>query len=317
MRLRLRAAALNHLDLFVVSGIPGIEMPMPHVMGADGAGVVEALGSGVRGIEVGDEVILNPGLWCGRCEFCMAGEQSTCLTYRLLGEHVDGTFAEAVVVPAINCHPRPMALSWSESAALPLATLTAWRMLITRARLAPGQIVLIHGIGGGVSLAALQIAVRAGATVFVSSHSDAKLERAVELGAVEAWNYERQKIGTLVRAVTARRGVDVVVDNVGTATFATSIGACRKGGVIVTCGGTTGPDLPVDVRRLFWGHLTVMGSTMGNEADFRAVVATAASGGLRPVVDRVFPLDETAKALSYLRSASQFGKVVIDIDLPA
>ncbi len=317
MRLRLRAAALNHLDLFVVSGIPGIEMPMPHVMGADGAGVVEALGSGVRGIEVGDEVILNPGLWCGRCEFCMAGEQSTCLTYRLLGEHVDGTFAEAVVVPAINCHPRPMALSWSESAALPLATLTAWRMLITRARLAPGQTVLIHGIGGGVSLAALQIAVRAGATVFVSSHSDAKLERAVELGAVEAWNYERQKIGTLVRAVTARRGVDVVVDNVGTATFATSIGACRKGGVIVTCGGTTGPDLPVDVRRLFWGHLTVMGSTMGNEADFRAVVATAASGGLRPVVDRVFPLDETAKALSYLRSASQFGKVVIDIDLPA
>ena len=317
MRLRLRTAALNHLDLFVVSGIPGIEMPMPHVMGADGAGVVEALGSGVRGIEVGDEVILNPGLWCGRCEFCMAGEQSTCLTYRLLGEHVDGTFAEAVVVPAINCHPRPMALSWSESAALPLATLTAWRMLITRARLAPGQIVLIHGIGGGVSLAALQIAVRAGATVFVSSHSDAKLERAVELGAVEAWNYERQKIGTLVRAVTARRGVDVVVDNVGTATFATSIGACRKGGVIVTCGGTTGPDLPVDVRRLFWGHLTVMGSTMGNEADFRAVVATAASGGLRPVVDRVFPLDETAKALSYLRSASQFGKVVIDIDLPA
>lgn len=313
VRVRLRAAALNHLDLFVLGGIPGIDMPMPHVMGADGAGVVDALGAGVGGWEVGDEVVLNPGLWCGACEFCTAGEQSICVQYGLLGEHVDGTFAETILVPAANLHRKPAALDWHQAAAFPLVTLTAWRMLVTRAGVGPGQSVLVHGIGGGVSLVALQIAVAAGATVYVTSHSEQKLQRARELGAAEAWNYRETNVTGAVREITAGRGVDIVIDNVGAETFATSIEAVRKGGRIVTCGVTTGPKLPVDGRRVFWKHISILGSTMGSEADFRAMLRAVSAGRIVPVVDRVFPLDEAADALAYLKSAEQFGKVVIDI----
>ncbi len=313
VRVRVRVAALNHLDLFVLEGIPGIDMPLPHVLGGDGAGVVDAVGPEAHGVAVGDEVVLNPGLWCGRCASCLAGEQSMCPRYQLLGEHVDGTLAQSIVVPAVNCHPKPSRLSWEQAGSFGLATLTAWRMLVRNAQVGPGQTTLIHGVGGGVGLVAMQIALAAGGQVFVTSHSDEKLERAAELGATRGWNYREANIAREVRAATGKVGVDVVVDNVGTATFATSIKACRKGGVIVTCGGTTGPELPVDVRYLFWNHLRIMGSTMGSEDDFRSMLKAVDSGVIDPVVDSVFALEDTVGAFRRLQAAEQFGKVAVEL----
>lgn len=314
VRVRVLAAALNHLDLFVLEGIPGLEMPLPHVMGADGAGVIDAVGEGVEDWSPGDEVVINPGLFCGRCEFCLDGEQSMCTTYSLLGEHLDGTFAEAVVVPARNCHCKPTRLDWRAAAAFPLVTLTAWRMVVTHGKVGPGTTVLIHGIGGGVSLVALQIAVAAGASVWVTSSSDDKLARARELGAVGGWNYrEVESVGREIRGVTDKRGVDLVIDNVGKATFAESIEAARKGGTIVTCGVTTGPALPVDGRRVFWKHLRIQGSTMGNEADFQSMLRAVAAGRIEPVIDRVLPLSDAAEALRLLQAGEQMGKIVLDV----
>jgi len=313
VRVHVRVAALNHLDLFVLEGIPGIDMPLPHVLAGDGAGVIEAVGPDVHGVAVGDEVVLNPGLWCGQCASCLAGEQSMCPGFQLLGEHVDGTLAQAIVVPAINCHPKPSCLSWEQAGSFGLVTLTAWRMLVRNAQVGPGQTTLIHGIGGGVSLVAMQIALAAGGQVFVTSHSDDKLERAAELGATRGWNYREVDIAREVRAATGKVGVDVVVDNVGTATFATSIKACRKGGVIVTCGATTGHELPVDARYIFWNHLRVMGSTMGSEDDFRSMLKAVESGAIDPVVDSVFALEDTVAAFRLLQAAEQFGKVAVEL----
>jgi NADPH:quinone reductase-like Zn-dependent oxidoreductase len=313
VRVAMKAAALNHLDLFVIGGMPGLELPMPHVLGADGAGVVDAVGEGVTSWKLGDEVVLNPGIWCNRCEHCLAGEQSTCIKYGLLGEHCDGTIAEAIVVPERNCHRKPAALSWPEAAAFPLVTLTAWRMLVTKARVKAGDTVLIHGIGGGVSLVAMQIALLHGAKVFVTSHSEDKLNKALEMGAAAALDYSQVDVAREVRNLTGRRGVDIVVDNVGAATFEASVNSCRKGGCIVTCGATTGPAIPVDVRRLFWGQISIHGSTMCNEDEFRAMLGVVDAGGLPPVIDTTFPLERTADAFRRLQNAEQFGKLVIDI----
>ena len=313
VRVAMKAAALNHLDLFVIGGLPGLELPMPHVLGADGAGIIDEVGEGVAGWEAGDEVVLNPGMWCNRCEYCLAGEQSTCIKYGLLGEHCDGTFAEAIVVPERNCHRKPADLSWTEAAAFPLVTLTAWRMLVTKARVRGGDTVLIHGIGGGVSLVAMQIAMLHGAKVIVTSHSEAKLKKALEMGAEAALDYSQVDVAREVSKLTGRRGADIVVDNVGAATFEASLNSCRKGGCIVTCGATTGPAIPVDVRRLFWAQISIHGSTMCNEDEFRAMLGVVEAGGLPPVIDSTIPLDQTADAFRRLQNAEQFGKVVIDI----
>ena len=302
VRIELRAAALNHLDLFVVGGIPGIELAMPHVLGADGAGVVAEVGEGVERVAPGDDVVLDPGL--GSPD---AGR------FALLGEMVPGTFAEQIVVPAENCYVKPAGLSWIEAAAFPLVSLTAWRMVISKAALQPGESVLIHGIGGGVSLAALQIAIHIGARAIVTSHSEQKRQRALELGAAHAIDYANEDVVGMVREYTERQGVDVVVDNVGEATFDASIRACRKGGRIVTCGATSGPRIPVDVRRLFWQQLTIYGSTMGDGSEFTAMLEAVERGHLRPPVDRVFPLSEGRAALERLQRAEQFGKIVLDV----
>ena len=302
VRIELRAAALNHLDLFVIAGIPGVELAMPHVLGADGAGVVTEVANGVTDVSAGDEVVLDPGLGSpdeGR--------------YGLLGEMVPGTFAEQIVVPAENCYPKPPDLSWEESAAFPLVTLTAWRMLVSKAGLSAGEWVLIHGIGGGVSLAALQISRHLGARAIVTSHSESKRRRALELGAEVAVDYTQDDVVAAVRDCTDRAGADVVVDNVGEATFDASIRACRKGGRIVTCGATSGPKLPIDARRLFWRQLSIMGSTMGDTAEFNAMLEVVSSGAIAPVVDRVFPLAEGRAALERLQDAKQFGKIVLSI----
>lgn len=316
VRVALQAAALNHLDLHVVGGLPGISYRFPHILGADGAGVVDAVGSGVDGMRTGDRVLLNPGVSCYECEFCRAGEHSLCVRYGILGEHHPGTLTEFIVLPRQNVALLPAvtpALSWAEAAAYSLVTLTAWRMVVTRARLVAGETVLIWGIGGGVSLAALRIAKLLGARTVVTSSSDAKLEAARRLGADVTFNHRTQDVGAEVRTLTRKRGVDVVVENVGDATWQTSLRCLAKGGRLVTCGATTGPLVETDVRRLFWNQYTIMGSTMGNAAEYREIVRQLGAGQLRPVVDRVFPLAEARAAFERLQRGEQLGKIAIAI----
>lgn len=316
VRVRVRAAALNHLDLFVAEGLDGVEYLFPKIVGADAAGVVEAVGNGVTRVGVGDKVMLNPGVSDRTCEFCRKGEHSLCVKYRILGEHLAGTFAELITVPEPNVARVPELsppLTWPEAAAFSLVTLTAWRMVVTRARVQPGEWVLVWGIGGGVSLAALRIAKLHGATVVVTSSSDAKLARARELGADVTLNHRTQAVAKEVRTLTGKRGVDVVVDNVGEKTWGDSLRALAKGGRVVTCGGTSGPQLVTDVRPLFWHQYTILGSTMGNDAEYAEVVRRLGAGELRPVVDRVFPLAEAPAAYRYLGRGEQIGKVVVTL----
>ena len=313
VRVRLRAAALNHLDLFVLGGMPGIPIGLPHIGGADGAGVVESVGPGVEGIETGAEVVFDPGLSCGSCEYCRAGEHSLCVRFGVLGEHSDGTFAEMVVVAAAALAERPQHLGWEESAAFGLTYLTAWRMLMTRGGLRPGETVLVHGIGGGVSLACLQLAKLAGCRVIVTSRSEAKLARASELGADEALPADEQ-VARAVRSLTFKRGADVVVDSVGEATWMQSLKAAAKGGRVLTCGATSGPNPAEEIRLVFWNQLSIIGSTMGSRDDWRRLMAAVRQHSLRPVVDATMPLAEGAAAYRRLAAAEQFGKIVLSTD---
>jgi NADPH:quinone reductase-like Zn-dependent oxidoreductase len=313
VRVRLKTAALNHLDLFVLGGMPGIPIGLPHIGGADGAGVVEAVGPGVTGVEVGAEVVFDPGLSCGRCDFCRAGEQSLCVRFGVLGEHSDGTLAEAVVVAADSLAPRPAHLSWDEAAAFGLTYLTAWRMLMTRGGLRSGETVLIHGIGGGVSLACLQLAKLVGCRVIVTSRSSEKLQRARGLGADEILPADEQ-VAKIVRGLTGKRGVDLVVDSVGEATWMQSLKAAAKGGRIVTCGATSGPNPKEEIRLIFWNQLSIIGSTMGSRDDWRRLIGVVATQLLRPVVDGFFPLSDGRAAYQRLESGDHFGKIVLSID---
>jgi len=313
VRVRLKAAALNHLDLFVLRGMPGVPIGLPHIGGADGAGVVDAVGEGVEGVELGSEVVFDPGLSCGRCGYCLAGEQSLCVTFGVLGEHADGTFAEAVVVAAESLAPRPNHLSWEESAAFGLAHLTAWRMLINRGGLRPGETVLIHGIGGGVSMACLQLAKLVGARVIATSRSEEKLRRAVGLGADEVLTADDQ-VARAVRGLTGKRGVDVVVDSVGEATWMQSLKAAAKGGRIVTCGATSGPNPTEEIRLIFWNQLSIIGSTMGSRQDWRHMVEAVDMHRLEPVIDTVLPLADGRTAYERMERGEQFAKIVLSID---
>ncbi|MGE0352714.1 MAG: zinc-binding dehydrogenase [Gemmatimonadales bacterium] len=311
--IRIHAAALNHLDLFVMDGLPGVQLGFPHIMAGDGAGVIEAVGPAVKGWKPGDRVMFNPGISCYRCEPCLSGDHSLCTTYRLLGEHMPGTAAELAVIPAKNLAPVPERMSWAQAAAFSLANITSWRMLVTRARLKPGETILLWGIGGGVALASLKIARLIGATVIVTSSSDAKLERARALGADAALNHATMDIPKEVRALTGRRGADVVMDNVGEQTWERSIRCLSRQGRLVTCGGTTGPMVTTDVRKLFWYQHTIMGSTMGSWSDYQAVTRLAQLGRLWPEVDSVYPLEQGRAAVERMMSGSQFGKIVLEV----
>jgi NADPH:quinone reductase-like Zn-dependent oxidoreductase len=316
VRVAIKAAALNHLDLFVAEGLPGGADRFPHIVGADGAGVVESVGANVRGIAAGDRVMLNPGISDYTCEFCRAGEHSLCINYRILGEHLPGTLAELVTIPAQNVARIPDTapqLTWAEAAAFSLVTLTAWRMVMTRAQLKAGETALIWGIGGGVSLTAMRIAKLVGARTIVTSSDDAKLAAAKQLGADVTLNYKTQRVSQEVRALTNKRGVDVVVENTGAATWDESLRSLRRGGRLVTCGATSGPQVSLDLRRLFWHHWTILGSTMGNAAEYAAILRRLAQGELRPVVDRVFPLARVREAYERLERAQQLGKIVVEI----
>ena len=307
----LRAAALNHLDLFVRDGIPGVKLP--HIPGADGAGVVAGHGPGAGRLPVGARVFFDPGLSDGICSYCARGEHSLCDNWKILGEQTDGTYAQAVAIPEVNCRVIPERLSFEEAAAFPLVFLTAWRMLITKARVQPGETVLILGVGGGVSSAALQIAKRAGARVIVTSGSAEKLERARQLGADVLIDHSKNDFSREVWSITNKQGVDVVVDNVGAATWQGSVRALARGGRLVTCGSTSGPKPEEDIRRIFAKQITILGSTMGTRHDWDQVSALLEQGRLEPIVDRVFPLEQAAEAQRVLAQAQQFGKIVLRI----
>ncbi len=310
---RIRTAALNRLDLFVADGLPGVRYTFPHIVGADGAGVVEAVGPAVSRVRPGDRVMINPGISCGRCDECVEDEDPLCSTFSVVGEHRPGTAAEYVVVPADNLALVPDGMSWVEAAAFSLATLTAWRMLTTRARLRAGETVLVWGVGGGVALAALQIARHLGARVFVTSGSDAKLEVARRHGAEATLNHGAEDVVAGVRRLTGGRGVDVVVDSVGEARWQESLRALRRGGRLVICGATTGPTVSIDLRRLFWHQWSILGSTLGSRREYDEIVALARAGKLWPVVDGSVPLAEGPAAFARLKRGEQTGKLVIEV----
>jgi NADPH:quinone reductase-like Zn-dependent oxidoreductase len=310
---RVRCAALNRIDLWMTAGLPSVKPVFPHVVGSDGAGVVESVGPAAGRWQTGDPVMINPGISCGHCPACETGEEGLCSSFGILGEHLPGTAAELVVVPASNLGRVPEGMSWSEAAGFPLATLTAWRMLVGRARLQAGETVLIWGIGGGVGMAALQIAVTLGARAVVTSGSDAKLEVAARLGAALGVNHRSADVVAEVRRDTGGRGAHVVVDCVGEATWANSLRALRRGGRLVVCGATTGPSVSLDLRRLFWHQWSVLGSTMGNHREFATIVQLAQEGRLWPVVDSVVPMEEGSAAYSRMQRGEQTGKLVIEV----
>jgi NADPH:quinone reductase-like Zn-dependent oxidoreductase len=313
VRIRLRAAALNHLDLWTLRGLPLSPVAPGWILGADGMGIVDAVSDDVHTTRPGERVLINPGISCRSCEFCLKGEHSLCIRLRLLGEHRHGTLAEYIVVPATNVRGVPEGVTDEAAAAFPLVHLTAWRMCVTRAQVTAADHVLIWGIGGGVSLAALAICKARGARVWVTSSSETKLAQAKALGADEGLLHSGTDVGKEVRARTKKRGVDVVVDSVGEKTWAQSLGALARGGRLVTCGGTTGPSLAMDVRKIFWNHWSILGSTMGNDAEFDTVIGELAAGRLKPVVDSVHPLARGQDAFARLESGAQFGKVVVRI----
>ena len=309
---RVRAAALNHLDIWVRMG-GRFNLRMPHVLGSDAAGVVEAVGPDVQGPKVGDEVVLNPGLCCGVCEFCRRGEQSECERFAIVGASRPGAFAEYMAAPAVNWLPKPAHLTFEEAAALPLAHVTAWRMLMTRAALRPGETVLVHGIGGGVALAALQLAKLAGAEVIVTSSSREKLERARQMGADCGIHYKKQDVAAAVKEFTHGRGADVVIDTVGAATWPLDLVTVRRGGRIVLCGVTTGAEASANLQAIYWNQLQVFGSTLGSHEDFRRMLRAVAASGMKPVISCVEPLDRAKEAMTLMEQGAQFGKIVLRI----
>jgi NADPH:quinone reductase-like Zn-dependent oxidoreductase len=309
---RVRACALNHLDVFVRRGWPGLKLEMPHCTGADVAGEVAGLGEGVEGWEVGQHVVVDPGISLREDEFTRRGECSVSPGYVILGEHLQGGQAEYVVVPASNLMALPEGWEFAQAAAPLLVTLTAWRMLIHRAGLLPGESVLVIGAGGGVNSMAIQIAKLAGATVYALTSTEEKIEKARALGADVVLNYRQDpQWGKTLYKLTGRRGVDVVVDNVGQATLTDSMRAVARGGRIVIVGNTSGPKVEIDVRFLFTKQISLIGSTMGSHQDFYDVMELVWAGKLRPVLDRVMPLAEGKAAFEALERGEQFGKIVL------
>jgi len=310
---RVRACALNHLDLWVRQGIPALKTPLPFWTGSDVAGDVVEVGSDVEGVKPGDRVAVNPNISCRRCEFCLAGEDNLCPRYGLVGEHVPGGFAEYVAVRGDRVLTLPAEIGYEEAASFVLTNMTAWRMVVTQARVKPGEDVLVIGVGGGVSSTAVQIAKLCGARVIVTSSSDEKLEKARALGSDIGINYAKEDWARAVRTVTGGRGVDVVVENVGAATWKQSIRSLRRGGRLVTCGATTGPIGETDIRVLFWNQLHLIGSTMSTTREFLDVMRLFFAGRLRPIVDEVVPLAEGAAAQQRLAEGRQFGKIVLRV----
>lgn len=311
---RMKAAALNHLDIWVRNGIPGLPITLPHVPGSDGAGVVEAVGQQVSGWQVGDEVVIQPGTFCGHCKACRRGQEDLCPEYGILGETSPGVMQTLKAYDPVNLGRKPVNLTWEESAALPLAYLTAWNMLINRAELKAGETVLVQGASSGVGMAAIQIARYVGATVIATARTAVKRTAAGLVGAHHMLDSADPKMHKAVKSLTRGKGVNVVVEHVGQATWQNSLRSLGFAGRLVTCGATTGPVAEVEIRHIFSKRLSILGSTMGSVADFNAVLFLADQGALKPWIDRVFPLSEGAAAHRYLASTHGFGKVVISME---
>lgn len=314
---RVRACALNHLDLWIRRGIPGIQIPMPHAIGhiggSDIAGEIAATGELVSDIRAGEKILLQPGVSCGRCAACLAGNDNLCRKYTLLGYLVNGGYAEYVVAPARNVVAMPAGLSFEEAAAIPLVFLTAWHMLVTRAKLQAGEDVLILGGGSGVGSAGIQIAKVLGARVIATVGSEEKAEKTRALGADDVIIHTKENFQAKVKELTAKRGVDVVFEHVGTATWPMSIASLAVNGRLVTCGATTGFDAKIDLRFLFSRHLSILGSYMASKAELFPVLELVARKLVHPVVDKIFPLAEARAAHERLELREQFGKIVLKI----
>lgn len=305
----IEAGTLNQVDLYMRNSGAGITHELPLVMGLDGAGVVEEVEGGETRVAVGQRVVVFPNLTCGECEFCQRGDDVLCTRMKLMGEHVDGTFAQWLSVPVENLFPMPRHLDFVQAAAMGVNYLTAWRMLFTRAQLKPWETVLVFGVGGGVSLAAMQLARSIGARVIVTSREDDKLEKALALGAHEAINSKTQDVAKTVMALTGRRGVDVVVENVGEAVWSSAMKSLVRGGRLVTCGATSGGQPPADIKRIFIRQLQIIGSTSGNASEFREMLAYVERHEITPVIDSVFSLESIHAALDHLESGGRMGKV--------
>ncbi len=312
---KVKAVALNHLDLFVRKGIPGLRLEMPHILGSDISGEIVEVGAKAENSFVeGQAIIVDPGISCGACEFCMSGEESLCSDYGIIGEHYRGGYAQFIALNTQNIIPIPktVSLDFEKAAAIPLTLMTAWRLLITKAQLKPGDDLLIIGIGGGVALAALQIAKTAGARVIVTSSSDLKLENAMKLGADFTINHNTTPdYHKELFQYTKNRGVDVVLDSVGEATWSQSLKSLRKGGKLVTCGATSGSNATTNVNLLFWKQLEILGSTMASRNELRTALKLVWNGSVHPIVDRVFPLSKAQAAHEMLERGDQFGKLVL------
>ena len=306
-----KACALNHLDIFVRAGMPGIEIPLPHILGNDIAGVVHEVGELVTWVKPGAEVMVQPGVSCGHCEACLSGRDNLCREYDIIGYRRNGGCAEFVAVPGVNIIPKPSQLSWEESAALPLVTVTAWHMLVTRANVQPGEDVLVHAAGSGVGSIAIQIAKLRGARVLTTASSDEKLAKARELGADETINYTQADWPKEVRRLTDRKGVDVIVEHTGAETWPGSISSLKNNGRLVTCGATSGFDARTDLRQVFYRHLTLLGSFMGSKAELLEALKFVREGKIRAVVDRVLPLSDARQAHEAIEDRAQFGKIVL------
>lgn len=307
---RVKACALNHLDLWIRKGLPGIKLP--HINGSDVSGDVAQVGEYITDIKPGQRVLLAPMTFCGHCAECVAGRQNFCAQFSVLGYSTDGGNAEFIAVPRISVIPIPDSLTYDEAASVPLVFLTAWHMLVTRGQVKPGQMVLVLGAGSGVGSAAIQIAKLWGARVITTAGDEVKLEKGRELGADYTINHYKQKISEEVRKITAKRGVDIVIEHVGAATWEESVKSLRPGGTLVTCGATTGPEAKLELRFLFSRQLSLLGSYMGNMGELHEVLKFVFSGALKPVVDKSFPLREASAAHEYLERSAQFGKVILN-----
>lgn len=309
--LDVKATSVNHLDIFVRRGAPGIKVAFPHVPGCDAAGVVTGVGEGVEGFTGGERVLVDPSITCGRCEFCVRGDATLCTTFKVLGEHIRGAGAERLVVPAANLVRIPDDFSFEDAAAVPMVFVTAWRLLITRGRLRAGEDVLILGAAAGVGTACIQIAKRAGARVFAAAGGDEKLELCSELGADVVIDYRKEDFTKRVREETGRRGVDVCVDYVGKDTWIKSLRSLAQGGRLLTCGATTGYDPNTDLRHVFYRQLEVIGSTMGTRNDLESALKLIFNGQMKPVVGMVMDLKETAEAHRLMEDRKVLGKIVL------
>lgn len=307
--IRVRAAALNHLDIWTRRGLP-MEITMPHIGGSDIAGVVEAVGAGVTGVQTGARVVVNPSLSCGECAWCRAGEESLCANYQIIGEHTNGGFAEYVSVPALNLFPIPDRYGFDQAAAAPLVFLTAWRALTSKGRVRAGNSVLVTGASGGVATAAVQIARHLGARVYALTTAE-NIERVKSLGADVVYDRDAVDFSRQIWKDTNKRGVDVVIDSVGEVIWPASVRALARGGRLVVYGATTGYRAELDLRAVFWKQIEVLGTTMSNRSEFEEVMRLVFSGSLKPVVDTVMPLSEIRTAHERLERGEQFGKIVL------